>query len=531
MTVTPLRLTAAIAAATALSAVALALPAAADGAEAGTAAIDLTDGTLTWGVKESWRTYVVNTAHGEITAADGAEQAADNGPFTFTGGTGTYDGTTHAVDTSFDGSVRFTSTRHGFDITLADVKLTTQNATTGAITADVTAAGATAQDVEFADLDLTDVRPGGGADGAMTFADIPATLTAEGAEAFNGMYEEGTVLDPATLSVKQAGDDGGTGGTASGGSTGGSGTGGTTGSGGSGSGGGTGGSGGGDQGGTTGTGGSTGAGGTTTGTDGGTTGGSGRPSPQTPGAIVDGRLDWGVKKSFREYVTGPIGHGRIEVSDGATERSGGFRFPDGQGEFDADAPSLDAAFGGTVRFLAHEEDGSYALDLKFGDLKVRADGDGAALVADVSSKDRDSGEVTESDDIAVADLELDPAELTATDDVVHLTDIPAALTEAGAGAFGGFYDPGAALDPVSLAVTLDENAGLPGDDGPAAGGTQSTGGSAATAGTPASVGGTGGSLAATGGGTSATPLAAGAAALTAAGAATLYLTRRRRPTA
>ncbi len=513
MTATPLRLTAAIAAATALGAVALALPAAADSGAPGTAAAELTDGTLTWGVKQSWRTYVVTTAHGEITTADGAEQAPDNGPFTFGGGTGKYDTATHAVDTAFDGSVRFASTRHGFDITLADVKLTTENATTGAITADVTAAGETAQDVEFAGLDLTDVRPGGGADGAMTFADIPATLTAEGAEAFNGMYAEGTELDPATLSVKQADDGGGDGGTTSGGGSGGSGSGGS-GSGGTASGGGSAGSNG-----SNGTGGSGGSGGS---------GGTEQPEAEA-GAIAGGRLDWGVKKSFRDYVEGPIAHGRIELTGGAAAQSDGFRFPDARGGFDADEPSLDAAFGGTVRFLGHEEGGAYTLDLKFSDLKVQADGDGAALVADVSAKDRESGEVTESDDVAVADLALDPAELTATDDVVELTDVPAALTESGAGAFGGFYEPGAALDPVSLAVTLDENAELPGTDDPSAGGTQSTGGSAGTAGGPASVGGATDSLAETGSGTPTTPLITAAAAMTTAGAAAVYTMRRRRP--
>ncbi|WP_419995185.1 HtaA domain-containing protein [Streptomyces boninensis] len=516
MTATTRRLAIAVASAAVLGAGALTLPAvAADAPAAGPAAIDLTDGTLKWGVKESFRKYVTGIAAGEITVADGAEQAADNGPFTFTGGTGSYDPATHAVDSAFKGSVRFTSKAHGFDIKLADLKLTTENATAGAITADITAAGETSEDVELADLDLSGVKPGQGEGGAMTFADIPAKLTAKGAAAFNNMYEEGETLDPATLSVKAA----------SGGSSGGSGSGGATG-------GSTGGSTGGDGGATGGsTGGSTGSGGTDA--TGGSTGGSGSTGGEEPeqpadGAIVDGRLDWGVKESFRKYVTGPIGGGKVELGDGAAKQGEGYRFPDGSGQFEAETPGLDARFAGTVRFLAHKEGDAYALDLKFSDLRVEADGTGAALVADVSSKDRESGKVTNSSDVEVADLSTDAGKLTAKDDIVELKAVPAKLTADGAKAFGGFYKEGDALDPVSAALSLDEDAQLPGGGSGGSGGSGDSGGSGS--------GGTGGAgtvggsdpLASTGAGLPVGGLLGAGAAAAALGGAAVYAASRRR---
>lgn len=57
----------------------------------------LKDYELTWGIKQSYRAYVAGMAAGTFTPADGATQAADNGAFTFTGGTGSYDSTTHVV--------------------------------------------------------------------------------------------------------------------------------------------------------------------------------------------------------------------------------------------------------------------------------------------------------------------------------------------------------------------------------------------------------------------------------------------------
>ncbi|MFE6893814.1 HtaA domain-containing protein [Streptomyces sp. NPDC057694] len=498
----PIALAAATATVVALGAGALALPAAA--AEGASSGIELKNGTLDWGIKESFRKYVTGIAAGSIDATDGATQAADNGPFTFTGGTGTYDTTTHGTDTAFKGAVRFSSQAHGFDIKVSDVKVVTSG-TTGHIDADVSLNGTVQNDIEFATLDLSAVKPGQGAGGAMTFKDIPATLTADGASAFNGMYKEGTALDAATLTVTAASPS-----TSSP---------------------------------------------TPTKTPEATptetattspspsTGGSTSPAPSTSatkpveavsGEVVDGNLDWGVKESFRTYITGPIAKGKVELSGGAAKNGSVYRFGDASGTYDADAKSLDAKFAGKVRFLGHEADGTYALDLQFSDLHVTAKGTGGKLVADVSSKDQESGKVTTYDDLTVATLKLGSGDLTAKGDIVELDGAAATLTADGAKAFGGFYEAGAALDPVTAAVSLDEDAVLPagsgGSNGSASGGTSgSTAGGAGTTGGTGTTGSTiGGSLASTGADVPAGPLAAAAALVVAAGAGTVFATRRRR---
>ncbi|MEV3853353.1 HtaA domain-containing protein [Streptomyces sp. NPDC050095] len=120
---------------------------------------------------------------------------------------------------------------------------------------------------------------------------------------------------------------------------------------------------------------------------------------------------------------------------------------------------------------------------------------------------------------------------TASGDIVELDGAAATLTADGAKAFGGFYKTGDALDPVTPAVSLDENATLPagthgthGTDG-SNGGT--SGGTSGTTGTGSTTGGTG-SLAATGADVPAGPLAAAAALVVAAGAGTVVAARRRR---
>ncbi|MFG2221902.1 HtaA domain-containing protein [Streptomyces sp. NPDC048644] len=513
----PLALAAALATTAALG---LPVTAFAADAHSATPRTDLKDGTLTWGVKESFRKYVTGIALGTIETTGGAEQAQDNGAFTFKGGTGTYDEGSHAVAATFRGSVRFTSKAHGFDIELADLKVATKG-TGGAVTADVTASGSTQDDVPLASLDLSGVKPGGGTGGALTFAGIPTKLTAEGAKAFNGMYKAGQELDPATLSFTPAtapgkpapGPDHTPAPTRpapqpsdrpAGRPAAGSATGSTTES--------------------------------AAGSDTEPAAGSADRTGTVPGdkparaatsapaaspAIVDGTLDWGVKKSFRDYVTGPIGNGKAELSGGATASGAGYRFPKGHGTHDTAA--MNAAFHGSVRFLAH----SGALDMKFSDLKVKVAGTKGTLIADVSAKSRESGKVTTTDAMPVADLKVPSGALKPAKGIVTLDKVPATLTAAGAKAFDNMYRKGETLDPVTLAVSLDGDAALPSGNSGAGDGTSDTGTAGTGAASDGAPGFRSGSLAATGSPAPVGALIGTAASLVVAGAAATYATRRR----
>ncbi len=225
--------------------------------------------------------------------------------------------------------------------------------------------------------------------------------------------------------------------------------------------------------------------------------------PAVSGEIYSGNLDWGVKESFRSYIAGGA-RGKVELSGGAERQGDVYRFPDGSGNYDADAK-----FAGTVRFTGHEG----KLDLRISDLKVRANGAKGILVADLSSKDIKTGKVSHSDDLTLADLTLPAGGLTGTGKVLCLDDVPATLTEGGPKAFAGFYEAGEALDPINLAVSLDKDASLPGGttgsggtSGSGIGGTGGTGSDTEAFGTGGVTGGDGGggstggsgSLAATG---------------------------------
>ncbi|WP_416531133.1 HtaA domain-containing protein [Streptomyces coelicoflavus] len=511
-------LAAAVATATALGATALAALGGATTASAAEA--PLADYELTWGIKQSYRTYV--GMFGSFTASEGAGQAAGNGAFTFTGGTGTYDTTAHTVDLAFQGKLVSASAAHHFEVTLTDVRF---DSGAGEITADVTTvdtSGATptkkGDDVPLAKVAVTRAMTG-----------MATTLTAEAGEYLGSAGYAGAAGDPLTVVSKTPPTTEPT-------------TGPTTGP----------------------------TGEPTTPeaseepttdpepTDPQTTPATREPSPATStsaspsapastapakGEIADGTLGWGVKESFRAYVVGNVAKGRVTVSGGAAQAAGNgaFTFKDATGTYDTDAGKLTAAFKGAVNFRGHESGGTYGLDLTLSNLKATLDGGTGTLSADVNSLG------TQTKGVVLADLEAKSGDLEAARDVITVDDVAATLTAAGARAFGDFYQAGTALDTVDLSVALSDDARLPdGDGSDTSGGTSggsgtaggSTGGGTDTAaGTGSTVGGTGtttggslggGSLASTGSDIPGPALGAAAGAAVVAGAGTVYATRRRR---
>ncbi|MGV9269328.1 HtaA domain-containing protein [Kitasatospora sp. NPDC003701] len=174
------------------------------------------------------------------------------------------------------------------------------------------------------------------------------------------------------------------------------------------------------------------------------------------GKVSGGRLDWGIKQSFLTYVTGPIAKGSWALTGGAATVAGStFRFHSANGTYDPATGALSAAFSGGVRFTGHQENGTNALDLSIGRLTFRAAaGGGAGLYADVSSKSKDTGQVSSVSQAKLADLSLAGVDLRGAAGTLALSNVPATLTDAGAKAFGNFYTAGTALDPVSLSVNL-----------------------------------------------------------------------------
>jgi len=172
----------------------------------------IVDGELVWGIKDSFRQYLVGPiAHGTVTPRTPATQAPGNGPFTFPlSGEGTFASAADLAAT-FAGGAHLWGHDGELDVTFEDPEVVIEG-TTGRLIADIEANehGTDAQydeeDVVVATLDLSAVTPTRVGD-TVTYAGIPATLTADGEIGFSGYYRAGDALDPVTLVLTVEGAD------------------------------------------------------------------------------------------------------------------------------------------------------------------------------------------------------------------------------------------------------------------------------------------------------------------------------------
>ncbi|MBT2900641.1 HtaA domain-containing protein [Streptomyces sp. McG3] len=369
-------------------------------------------GRLDWGIKSSFQSYVTGPIASGSWSLTGGAATVGGSQFRFHSATGSYDPDTGALTSGFSGGVHFTGHKkpdgsNELDLTISRPTVRISGGS-GMLHADMvskergTGKVSSRSQVPLARLGLGGIDMKGGST-PIALTDVPTTLTAEGASAFAGYYTAGTPLDPISLSVD-------------------------------------------------------------------TQGAAAQPKPSAPekkqdededekgkaekkdrekaGRFEDAAVDWGVRRTFREYVTGSIGQGEWTLADGAQDGGALFRFPQGKGTYDAKKQTLDADFGGSVRFT-----GAHDLDLKFAGVTVAvAKGEGT-LSADVTS----AGTTTED----VPLITFAAQDFAPKDGLAALTEAPATLTADGAKAFGSMYRAGTAMDPVSLAVAVDEKAQLP----------------------------------------------------------------------
>jgi hypothetical protein len=357
-------------------------------------------GRLDWGIKSSFQSYVTGPiAKGSYSLTGGAATVG-SAQFRFHSATGTYDGGTGAFRAGFSGGVHFVGHRksdgtYQLDLTISRPTVRVSGGS-GTLYVDVTSkakgtgAVTTSSQVPFASLSLGGIDMKGGGS-AVRLNNLPATLTAQGARSFAGYYEAGTALDPVSLSadVRAASP--------------------------------------------------TPAGTPTTKS----------PAPKTTsGAIEDGAVDWGVRRTFREYVTGSIARGSWRLGKGAQDGGAVFRFPQGKGTYDEKRRSLNARFAGTLRFT-----GKQGLDLALSGVRTTVKDGRGTLYADVASEDFTGGEVPL--------ITFTARDLAPKGGLVELPEVPTELTAEGAKAFGGMYRKGTAMDPVTLSVALTDEARLP----------------------------------------------------------------------
>jgi len=176
---------------------------------------------------------------------------------------------------------------------------------------------------------------------------------------------------------------------------------------------------------------------------------------------------WGFRESFRNYAAGPIGHGAIEVSDGAVwtdgpgTGKGPFTFPLESSTFDPTDNTGELILGGSFSIKAHENAtlGGYVLDMTFSNIRVTIDDTEGILYADVKTRPFEGTnppalpDFVTYPDAAVAELDLSGVDWTPNADGKYvISDAPAVGIDETMEDIGmaAFYPSPVALDPFSI---------------------------------------------------------------------------------
>ena len=196
--------------------------------------------------------------------------------------------------------------------------------------------------------------------------------------------------------------------------------------------------------------------------------------------LQDARLDWNLKRSFSNYLTGPIAQGKVEVTEpGDLNNFGGFleynpptqrfqssevplkygfKFNPANSKLDANGKGV-LAFDGAVRWTGHKahapEGQDYGLDIQFSDVKVHVDGTAGEISVDYwlrgTNITGDESALNERGDDAVFATFTLPEAITpaagktfntSPDGVTKDSGVKTTLTEEGAKKIMiGFYEP------------------------------------------------------------------------------------------
>lgn len=161
--------------------------------------------------------------------------------------------------------------------------------------------------------------------------------------------------------------------------------------------------------------------------------------------VTQAEAQWGVRSSFRNYISGGIANGGWELS-GVGYDNGTFTFTGDSGAVDPQQRSGTVLFPGALRFTGH----GGVLDTRFSNMEIQFAGDSGSLLVNASSNSTE-GEPNDYGRVVLATLNF--SELQVSESEAAGTAVPH-LTEAGARAFGDFYPAGDTLDPITFRAAL-----------------------------------------------------------------------------
>ena len=172
-------------------------------------------------------------------------------------------------------------------------------------------------------------------------------------------------------------------------------------------------------------------------------------------SLQDASVDWGVKSSFRRYITGPVAGGSQELTGATSNADGSYHFTAAEGTVEADGSYHVKFTGSSVKYTGHHG----VLEVTISDLElVIKDGQGS-LYANISERPY-NGNTTPNPPVQhghtligtfdASSLKNEGGQLTlAASDATKVK-----LSAEATSVFAGFYQAGQELDALAFSAKL-----------------------------------------------------------------------------
>jgi hypothetical protein len=172
------------------------------------------------------------------------------------------------------------------------------------------------------------------------------------------------------------------------------------------------------------------------------------PSPFDHCVVSSWQLTWGVKESFRAYLSGSIANGEWTTSGDVSYATPDFTITGSEGWISSDGKNGSLQANGDMRFMGH----GGILDQTLARPLVAIEGDTLTVVFDVVGDTQEGVSVDQQSVPFVSGL-IEP-QIDALAGVWSVAEADMALTVEGAQAFGT-YPAGEPFDPVTLEVNVE----------------------------------------------------------------------------
>lgn len=165
--------------------------------------------------------------------------------------------------------------------------------------------------------------------------------------------------------------------------------------------------------------------------------------------VISWEASWGVKESFRAYLSGSIANGEWTTEGNVGYETPLFSFTGDTGQLARDGARGEVSTAGAMRFVGHDG----LLDQTLSSPQIVLNGNQAVVLFDVEG-DTQEGVSVDQAAVEFVSVDISQADVDQEAGLWTVSGAPTTLTEPGAEAFGT-YPAGEPFDPIDVSISVE----------------------------------------------------------------------------